>query len=1529
MPPTLRPATVEALARFRKRRTQMLVRRAGIAASVVLLLLFLLVALLDRATFMPDGLRRGLSYLGYVAAAVAAWRLALRFVREADAAEGAAMLLEKGDPALREKLLSAVELARPQQGEDSEEFRAKLQDEVGARLTDFDPGSVLPDTLLRPWKTALYGMAALLVIMSFIPGLHLPGFMARAALPFANIGRPSSTKVRIVTPARPDALVPLASSTPLSVQIEGVIPSRVLVETVALTENARAARMELSSAGANRFEGSVGIGQNSVKYRIIAGDAITAWHTLEARPRPRIVEFTKTIISPAYTGLPEQTVAEDHGDISALDGATVKLTMKPNQEIGEFAATLLPDAAKLEASQDKEGRLTLTLPVNGKADSWQLALKARETGFDNEESSPWRIETLPDMPPTVTITQPNTQVEVQSDDIVPIMGAATDDIGLAKIELAHAINGADWKEIVLQEKAGKEATVSTPFKLAPLPIKTGDSVLVKLMATDAKGQRVESAPVRLFIVENKLNLAQREWAAQQRQLAAQATALNEEMRDLRKEAEKVRATDKQKQKGRETEEAEAALAKMKQGLASVQEKSQELWDKLKLSAQQAPDALKAMDANLAGQKLAEMRGQHLKELQEQAQAEKIDERQLKDAANRAANDAEQISEALRAFAAADTAEAVREAMEHLAPQQNRLADRAMEANSKAEERPKWQEQQRAALAAAQNAKKDLEALKTVVRSDREREVKNQIDNFDKKIPSIEASLDKPQQAQSPAYIEGQANEMRAAANQARDMSRWMADETAQRATDLRDRLVQQQNPALAALDQARDQAQKAASQKKPPQGNEESPQQQAADKLKAAARQMKDQSELREQNHQTNQQAALDQNRLGRALDNLAEQMKHAETPEQIKAINEKTKQLAEAARALEADAKAQDAAASLQQAVDAAMAGNEPEQQLAAARAAAAQLKQLPRALQQAQASNEAASAAQEAANNAQWQRDETQNQQRVAAQMKQNGQQPPNLPAEQNNALKANAMSQQKLAQSMEQFAPKAAQAREQLAGMTPKLSELAKNAAQELKQSQEKTAQVAQAAQANQPTEKTAQDAQALLPKAGEDAEKLADLQAALRQEADKADLNDEKQRQMARTADVGLAQMRQQTPQIAQNLQQATKAPQAQAQAQALQEAAKAQADTAKGLEQLSQNLAKMEQGQMLAEDALAEQQATEEALGIKKPLDEAYKEAQNLAEIMDKAQENPEEALKALEAELKKNAQMQRALGVLAEQTAQGSQQALTQAKDQPIMAQPTQEQEGRNLARVARHEERLDQKAAAQQIAQASQQIENMAKAAKTDPGQNTPQKAQQAAESAQKAQQAAAEAAKAQAANIPPAASLLDAGKSAMLAQALDKIDQSLHPAGPQMQQGQQQQQAPPQQQQQQGQQSQQSAQQQQQQAQQSLAQASQTQAQSMAQARAQGLVPGQQPQQQQTAQQGKNQDDPSQASQDMNGNLSTTQAKLLVPVLAVEQGGDWGHLPSRMAKDLTEASRQELSPEYREAIESYYKAIAEKAKK
>lgn len=471
--------------------------------------------------------------------------------------------------------------------------------------------------------------------------------------------------------------------------------------------------------------------------------------------------------------------------------------MKTNQPVEKSTASLQPNASLVGVNQNSADSLTLAIPVDGKSDAWQITLTARGTGFTNEEASPWRVQTLIDHPPSIGLTQPREQLECRTDDTVELVGIAEDDIGLARILVAHAINGADWKETVVQEKAGKRAEIHSSIKLTPLPVKTGDSVIVKLIAVDLKGQKAESYPIRLLIVEDKLNLAQRELAADQRRLAASAKTLAEEVRDLRKESEKVRAFDKKQRKNDEQEmQAEAALAKMKQHLAAVDEKSEELWNNLKETAQKSDNPLKAMELNLAGQRLAELRGQHLKELQEQSQAEDMDERQLKDAANQMANDAETVSQAMEAFAAADSAKAVREAMEHLAPQQTKLAEKAIDANRNPEERGKWQEQQRAALAAAASATKDLEDLKSAIQDHRKRDVNQHLENFDKKMPAVQNSLDTDKQHQAPEYLYGQAHELRNAANQARDASRWFADETAQKAQEMRERLLRDQNPAL-------------------------------------------------------------------------------------------------------------------------------------------------------------------------------------------------------------------------------------------------------------------------------------------------------------------------------------------------------------------------------------------------------------------------------------------------------------------------------------------------------------------------------------------------------------------------------------------------------------------------------------------------------------------------------------------------------------------------------------------------------------
>jgi hypothetical protein len=48
-----------------------------------------------------------------------------------------------------------------------------------------------------------------------------------------------------------------------------------------------------------------------------------------------------------------------------------------------------------------------------------------------------------------------------------------------------------------------------------------------------------------------------------------------------------------------------------------------------------------------------------------------------------------------------------------------------------------------------------------------------------------------------------------------------------------------------------------------------------------------------------------------------------------------------------------------------------------------------------------------------------------------------------------------------------------------------------------------------------------------------------------------------------------------------------------------------------------------------------------------------------------------------------------------------------------------------------------------------------------------------------------------------------------------------------------------------------------------------------------------------------------------------------------AKTSGGDWGKLPKQMAEQLTQGEREGIAGEYRNQVETYYRAIAEKSKK
>jgi hypothetical protein len=42
----------------------------------------------------------------------------------------------------------------------------------------------------------------------------------------------------------------------------------------------------------------------------------------------------------------------------------------------------------------------------------------------------------------------------------------------------------------------------------------------------------------------------------------------------------------------------------------------------------------------------------------------------------------------------------------------------------------------------------------------------------------------------------------------------------------------------------------------------------------------------------------------------------------------------------------------------------------------------------------------------------------------------------------------------------------------------------------------------------------------------------------------------------------------------------------------------------------------------------------------------------------------------------------------------------------------------------------------------------------------------------------------------------------------------------------------------------------------------------------------------------------------------------------------GDWGNLPKRLATDMLEGKRESAPSEYRDSVEAYFRAVAERAR-
>ena len=567
----LDPAVARKLDAYRRRRGRLVALRALCAGVVALLAGLAAVALIDWTWVLSDGARWALSGAAYLlgvgaAAAVCVGRIGLLGRREEVAAA-----IEEADPGVRERLLSAVELAAddPAAVHDSPAFRALLQGDVAQRMAAVRPAKLLPFRLVAGWALAAVLVVGLTAAAAATGGPRVWQLLQRAALPGANLARVSRVQVEVLEPSPASQTLPAGDTVAVVVRVTGAGPlgggvEEVTLETAGAPGTAAGSRdlpMRRAASGPNgttaqdEWAVNLTLGVQDVTYRVLAGDAITERFTLSVRPRPRITAFSKTVAFPDYAGLPDETVVEPHGDLFFPAGSTVALALEPNQPVSaaELRRTPADPSAEPtvtplipEEGPDGATRWTATLPMDAPG-TYRVHLVAAETGFDNPFAPRSEIRPLPDAPPTVAFTRlpPDAGARgsllLPPDDLLDLAASAADDLPLDRVEQRVSINGGDWTSAPLdfapvpdEQPLGHAVTLAAAWRwdLLPLRLKTGDEVRTKLTATDRKGQVGESATLRVLIAGEDFDPARHAAAARKLALvddyAAFASALEEQ-----------------------------------------------------------------------------------------------------------------------------------------------------------------------------------------------------------------------------------------------------------------------------------------------------------------------------------------------------------------------------------------------------------------------------------------------------------------------------------------------------------------------------------------------------------------------------------------------------------------------------------------------------------------------------------------------------------------------------------------------------------------------------------------------------------------------------------------------------------------------------------------------------------------------------------------------------------------------------------------------------------------------------------------
>lgn len=471
------------------RHLRLLVGARGMAivlASAVLLALGQLVV--DRWLRLARDMRAALLGAIVVGLAVVAWRRLIQPLRIRVGQRETALLLERRFPALRDRLISAVEFAAApvENGDDrrSSEMIATLLSQASKQFGRLPLAQTFQyRQLVRSLATAL--VAVVVFGAGWAQSPETFSLWYRRNLLLQDVPWPQAT--HLIVEGLIDGALTHPRGDDLTVRVgvrEGDRVPRIAEIEYAFDDGAGGTDA-MSRMGGDRFVAAFPHVNDPLRFRVSAGDDQTDWIPVRLIDRPRVVSSRITVTPPAYTSLAPRELQPDATLIEALPGAVVRLQVETNVPLE--SATLVfagEPVAEAERVSDTLFRADASPAASG---AFHFDLLAG-TGLRDNRPARFTVRMLEDLKPRVALRWPGVGELVTPAAVLPIELEASDEFGLATLALHVEVEpGAERKQDVpfdlFQPGTTRfEQVIELPVE--SFGVAAGDRVAMTAMATD-------------------------------------------------------------------------------------------------------------------------------------------------------------------------------------------------------------------------------------------------------------------------------------------------------------------------------------------------------------------------------------------------------------------------------------------------------------------------------------------------------------------------------------------------------------------------------------------------------------------------------------------------------------------------------------------------------------------------------------------------------------------------------------------------------------------------------------------------------------------------------------------------------------------------------------------------------------------------------------------------------------------------------------------------------------------------------------